>query len=86
MGNVLKIIQLALALVPQIIETVKAIEIPGNGLAKKDAVLSIVISAIKMFAPDLGVKIEQVSGFVSSVIDIVVGLLNASGVFSKKPA
>ena len=86
MSNVLKIIQLALGLVPQIIETVKAIEIPGNGLAKKDAVLSIVTAAIKVFAPDLGVKVEQVTSFVSSVIDIVVGLLNASGVFAKKPA
>lgn len=85
MGNVFKILPLILGLVPQIIDTIKAVEVPGNGIAKKNAVLEIVTTAITMFAPDLGVKVEMVSAFASSVIDIMVGLLNASGVF-KNPS
>lgn len=84
MQNFLKIIQLALGIVPFIIETVKAIEIPGNGLAKKDAVLQIVTAAITTFSPELGVKVETIGKFVSQVIDIVVTLLNAAGVFKPK--
>ena len=83
MGNLLRIIQLALGLVPAIIETVKAIELPGSGLQKKDAVIEIVTAAIKTFAPEYGVKIETISAFVSQTIDIVVTLLNISGVFKK---
>jgi len=85
MGNFLKIIQVALGIVPMIIELIKAIEIPGNGLAKKDAVLAIVAAAISTFAPELGVKVDTIGRFVSQVIDIVVGLLNMAGVF-KPPA
>jgi hypothetical protein len=85
MGNFLKIIQLALGIVPMVIELVKAIELPGNGLAKKDAVLQIVTAAITTFSPEMGVKVETIGRFVSQTIDIVVTLLNAAGVFKPKP-
>ena len=84
MANFLKIIQLALGIVPMIIDMVKAIELPGNGLAKKDAVLQIVVAAITTFSPELGVKVDTIGKFVSQVIDIVVTLLNAAGVFKPK--
>jgi len=83
MANFLKVIQLALGLVPMIIDMVKAIELPGSGLAKKDAILKIVSTAITMFSPELGVKVETIGAFVSQVIDVVVTLLNATGVFKK---
>lgn len=84
MSNFLKIIQLALGIVPFVIEMVKAIEIPGNGIAKKDAVLEIVTAAITTFSPELGVKVDTIGRFISQVIDIVVTLLNAAGVFKPK--
>ena len=83
MGSALKIIQIALALVPYIIETVKAVEVSGNGPAKKDAVIAIVSAGIDSFAPELGVSSDKVQGFISKVIDLVVGLLNKVGVFKK---
>jgi hypothetical protein len=53
-------------------------------LAKKDAVLAIVTAAISTFSPELGVKVETIGKFVSQVIDIVVTLLNVTGVFKPK--
>lgn len=83
MSSILLALQLALGLVPSIIDTVKAIETPGNGADKAATVINIVKTGISELAPDLQSKIgvDKLTSFVSKTIDIIVGFLNKVGVF-----
>lgn len=78
-------LQLAIGLVPQIIELVKAVELPGNGAAKFEAVIAIIKAAYQIIPEELAhaVGLEKVEAFVARVVPIIVTLLNATGVFKK---
>ena len=85
MGNIIKIIQLALAIIPGIIELVKAIELPGNGADKAAVVLALAKAALELVPDDLAklIGLDKVEGFIGRVIDIVVGFMNTIGAFKK---
>ncbi len=84
MQNILNVFRLAMALVPLIVETVKAVEIPGNGADKSAAVLQIVLAGLDGIAPDLAqlFGIDKLTSFINKVINIVVALLNKAGIFN----
>lgn len=88
MGTIIAVVRLALALVPEIIATIRAVELPGSGTAKAQAVVDLVKAALDLVPDELAklVKLDKIEGFVRKVIDIVVSLLNAAGVFKKSAA
>ncbi len=76
------------ALVRAISELVKVFEVPGNGTTKKEAVLNVLglvyDEAAKIF--DLPVTKERTLAIAGALIDIVVAVYNALGIFRKSPA
>lgn len=85
MKSFLLSIQLVLGIVPQIIELVKSVELPGKGSDKAATVITIVRHAIDLLPDELKAQIgvDKVESFVGKVIDTVVNFLNKAGVFSK---
>ena len=83
MKQTLQAIQLAMALVPAILDAIRAIEIPGNGADKASAVVQIVLAALDSLAPDLAaaVGLDKVTAFIHKAIDILVAFLNKVGIF-----
>lgn len=83
--KVLGYLQLAIGLVPQIIELVKAVELPGNGAQKLATVIEIVKAAWQLIPDELGhaVGLDKVEAFVAKIVPVIVQLLNAAGVFRK---
>lgn len=83
MANLLKILQLALSLVPLVINLVKAIEMPGSGPDKAAAIVNIVRAALEIVPEELKglIGLEKIEAFVQKVINIVVAFLNKTGVF-----
>ena len=85
MKSIIQAVQLALALIPQIIELIKSIELPGNGAAKAKVIIELVKAALELVPDDL-VKLlgaEKVVAFVQRVIDIIIAFLNSVGLFRK---
>jgi hypothetical protein len=83
--KVLVYLQLAIGIVPQIIELVKAVELPGNGAAKFAAVIEIVKAAWELIPDEVAavIGLQKVEAFVAKVVPIIVTLLNAAGIFKK---
>lgn len=76
-------IQLAIGIIPMIIELVKAVEIPGNGPAKLAAVVELVKAAYSLIPEDVAkaLGIDKLETFVTKVVNIIVSFLNSTGVF-----
>jgi len=79
------ILSIALGIIPQIIQIIKTVEMPGNGAEKAATVLGIVKAAFELLPDEVRKLIggDKVANFVNSVIDLTVKLLNVSGVFKK---
>jgi hypothetical protein len=83
--------QLALGIVPQIVEVVKAIEVPGRGTEKLGVITALLQAAFDVLPDGLKAQIEanKIASFAVTVTRIVVDYLNATGVFARsapKPA
>ena len=79
------ILKIALGIVPQVIEIIKAIELPGFGAEKAKAVCDAVVAAFDLL-PDEIKKIigsEKVHAFASAIITIIVTYLNLTGFFKR---
>lgn len=75
-------------LIAPLITLIKAVEGPGNGAAKKQAVLDLLMEGIRAAeatTPGLNLDEEMIVAFLSKAIDMVVGLLNVIGGF-RQPA
>lgn len=89
MGDALKkallYFQLALGIVPQIIELVKAVELPGNGAAKLATVIDIIKAAFEIIPDEVKaiVGLPKIEAFVARIVPILVSLMNLAGVFKK---
>lgn len=85
MVNIIKWLTAVVALIRAIIELVQAFEVPGNGEAKRNAVLEVVGVVWDNIQDYLGEKIawskDKVLAFASQVIDIVVKFYNLIGFF-----
>jgi hypothetical protein len=88
MNAILLALRTALGIIPQVIEVIKAVELPGNGADKAKVVLGIVEAAFDLLPGDvLGViDRNKIGAFVHRTLDLVVGLLNTAGVFKKATA
>jgi hypothetical protein len=84
----LAIVQIAMGIIPQIIELVKAVEVGGHGPEKADAVGKLIKAALELMPETLrtSLGIDRIEAFATRVITIVVSFLNAVGVFQKTPA
>lgn len=85
--RILLFIGFLVAIVRAISELVKVFEVPGNGQAKKDAVLNVLgviyDETTKVF--ELPVSRERFLATAGAIIDIVVAVYNALGIFRKSP-
>lgn len=74
---------IALSIVPMIIEMVKAVELPGNGPAKLATIIEIVKAAWGLIPEEAAkaIGLDKIEVFVTKVVNVVVLLLNAAGVF-----
>jgi hypothetical protein len=85
MKTVLLVLQTALGIIPNVIDIIKAVEIPGNGAAKLATVTSIVIAAFEELAPEIKAMIgaDKLASFAGKIVNIIVGFLNAVGILKK---
>lgn len=89
--QIMKFLQTLLVLaglIGPLIALVQAVEGPGNGPAKKKAVLDLLLEAIRTAeatTPGLNLDEEMIVKFLSQAIDMVVGFLNVIGGF-RQPA
>ena len=81
----LSILQIALGIVPAVIDMVRAIEVPGNGQAKLKVIQDFIAAAFDMLPEDVKVLIggEKLKSFATTVIGLVVSFLNLVGGFKK---
>lgn len=86
MNNVLQTIKLIVALLPTLMEVIKALEnaFPqgGNGAAKLAALREILAGAFDV-VKDLGVTFDQLWPALERVISSLVALFNKTGTFQK---
>lgn len=87
MDKVLFIIGIVVAVVKAIAELVKIFEVPGNGQTKKDAVLQVlgVIYDEAGKIAELPIAKERLLAIAGALIDIVVAVYNALGIFRHSP-
>jgi len=85
--KVLFIIGIVVAVVKAIAELVKIFEVPGNGQTKKDAVLQVlgVIYDEAGKIAELPIAKERLLAIAGALIDIVVAVYNALGIFRHSP-
>ena len=85
--NYFAIIKAALAMLPVVIEAIKAIEaaMPGSGggTAKLAIIKDTLASAYKVSSDAIG-TFDQIWPVLSSMVGAVVAAFNATGVFKKK--
>lgn len=81
--TILVTIQIAISLVPHIIEVVKAVETPGFGPEKLALVVSTIKEAFNLLPSEVLQKIgaDRLESFVVKVVGFVVTFLNKVGVF-----
>ena len=85
MGNVLLIWKTLLGLVPVIIDVIKAVELPGNGSAKLEAVVALVLAAFEVLPEEVIklIPVATVKLFITKATAVIVSLFNLVGLFSK---
>ena len=86
MANFLLALKTALAVIPEVIAIIKAIESPGGGPQKLSAVVQIVMEALGALPDELKglINASTFGKYVEKVVGIVVTLFNSLGIFSKK--
>lgn len=74
-----------LSIVPTVFNIVKAVELPGNGLIKLEAVTACVVAGLDLLSDDLKklIPVETLKAFVKKVVEAAVALYNVAGVFKK---
>lgn len=72
-----------LGLIEPIRDLVRQVEQPGNGPAKKQAVLDIIDTVIPFAEAGLHIELPEdtIREFASAMIDVIVSIENAIGVF-----
>ena len=87
MGSWLRAIQVIAALVPQIIDIIRAIEIPGNGADKLALVKDIIRAIIETLPEDIAGALKgKLDWLLDRIVGAVVGFLNKVGIFKPAPS
>ena len=85
-SSFLSCIQLLVGLIKPIKEAIEAVEQPGYGEEKKEAVLNLlreVILTAKGMVPGLDIPEDTILNFADGIIDIIVAFYNLTGKFKK---
>lgn len=83
LANILK----AISFIPAVVHGAEAVFGPGNGLSKKEKVLSSVTLGLATAAgvsPDHAEDFKKLNAAAGSIVDSVVDILNVAKVFTKK--
>ncbi|MCS7242543.1 hypothetical protein [Candidatus Caldatribacterium sp.] len=85
--KVIAVVGLIVAAVRAISELVKIFEVPGNGQTKKEGVLQVLGVIYDELAKitELPITKERFLAIASALIDIIVSIFNALGIFRKSP-
>ena len=87
MGKLIEAMKLVVALIPALIQVIKAFEdgvdTPGNGTAKKEALMSIIRVILAAIKDYVTLPIETITNIADKAIDILVTLFNKTGIFKK---
>ena len=88
MSKLIQIWSALLTIAPTIIAIIKAIEVPGNGVAKLETVTGIVLAGFDLLDNEIKklIPVETIKAFITKVSEIVVKLFNLVGLFKKDPA
>ena len=83
MAKILELLKFLPGLISAVMALVKSFEIPGNGEAKKEAVLLVVGLIVDTLSTIIILPIdkEKVLDFVGKAIDAIVAFLNAVNLF-----
>jgi hypothetical protein len=83
--DTLVVIQIALGLLPTIMNIVKQIEVPGFGAEKLGLITKTVAEAFNLLPADVRKQIggDKLEVFVKKVVEYIVTFFNVTGVFSK---
>jgi hypothetical protein len=76
------IIAIVSTLISVIRETIEAVETPGFGAEKKQAVLDVIGAILDGF-PALPVARDTIMGIAGTIIDVLVNIYNVAGKFRK---
>ena len=87
MAKILELLKFLPGLISAVMALVKSFEVPGNGEAKKEAVLLVVGLIVDTLSTIIVLPIdkEKVLDFVGKAIDAIVAFLNAVNIFKKSP-
>lgn len=87
MKQTLMILQLALGIIPQIVEIVKAVEVPGHGAEKLNLVGALVEQAFTTLPSDIqeAIGATKIGNYARQIVGLIVPFLNITGVFTKAP-
>lgn len=88
MSKLIDTMRLLLGIAPYIIEIVKSVEVPGNGKAKLEAVVAIVLSGLDVLPQawkDM-IHVDTLKAFIEKAVGAVVALFNLTGAFKKATA
>jgi hypothetical protein len=85
MANLILALKTMLAIIPEVLAAIRAVESPGNGGEKTKAILLIVAEAFGALPDELKALIDasKFGKYVEKVIEILVNLLNVTGIFKK---
>lgn len=74
-----------LAIYPELMELIKAIEVPGNGSAKLSTVLSLVLPVFDALPEDLRNSLggDNLKSLITGAINTIVAFFNLTGMFKK---
>lgn len=86
LGEAWALMSMFLGLTPMIRQVVTALEVPGHGVEKAEAVIQLVRAAWELVPDELKPKLglDKVEAYVKTAIAVIVRLLNASGEFSRQ--
>jgi hypothetical protein len=81
------IMTMALGIVPQVLEIIKAAEVPGHGTDKFKLVTGIVSAALGLLPESAKNAIgeNKIMAFMEKVVNMLVSFLNITGQFKKSP-
>ena len=85
-SDFLSCVQLLVGLIKPVKEAIEAVEQPGYGEEKKEAVLNLlreVILTAEGMIPGLDIPEDAILNFADSIIDIIVAFYNLTGKFKK---
>jgi hypothetical protein len=86
-GQVINFVKTIMSIYPELMELIKAVETPGNGAAKLEIVLGLVVPIFEALPDNIkemlgGANLKQL---LTGAINAIVAFFNLTGIFKKDP-